>query len=310
MTDSEGVPMDAANQPAAAESGNGTALEGLMRWPDLLSQPIPQPSRTLQIGPDAETDLVDIWLPEGAGLHPTVLMIHGGCWQKEIADRTIMNYAAEALRQEGVAVWNIEYRGVDEEGGGYPGTFLDVARAVDALGERGRSLGLNTNRIVAFGHSAGGHLAVWAAARENLPETSPLYSDDPLHLAGVVNSGGLADLEASAPITDPGCLADIMDQLTGPPSESRADVFSDTSPAALLPVSSKIISVNGAQDRIAPPELGRALTEKVREAGGEADFVNVPVSGHVELIAPGTLAFDIETVALKRLLGLETETAD
>lgn len=279
-------------------------VAGLMTWPDLLDRPLPQPSRTIQIGPDSDIDVVDVWLPEGDGRHPTVLMIHGGCWQKAIADRTIMNYAAEALRQDGIAVWNIEYRGVDEAGGGYPGTFEDVARAADALGKRGLSLGLDTTRVAAFGHSAGGHLGVWLAARPDLPASSPLHANDPFRLAGVVNSGGLADLEASASVTQPGCLANIMETLTGAPSEARPDVFSDTSPAAFLPTEAKIISMNGAQDRIAPPLLGRGLTEKLRAIGGEADFVNIPATGHVELIAPGTLAFEMQTAALKQILGL------
>ena len=59
-------------------------------------------------------------------------MVHGGCWQTEIADRTIMNWVADDLRRRGIAVWNIDYRGVDR-GGGYPGTFQDVAAAADAL---------------------------------------------------------------------------------------------------------------------------------------------------------------------------------
>ena len=122
-------------------------------------------------------------------------------------------------------------------------------------------------------------------------------------LAGVINSGGLADLETSAPVTAPTCLANILDTLTGAPSEERPNVFSDTSPAEFLPLDTRIISVNGALDRIAPPDLGRGLTEKIKAAGGLADYVNVPASGHVELVAPGTLAFDMQVAALKQLLG-------
>ncbi|MEL6758158.1 MAG: hypothetical protein AAFP81_17135, partial [Pseudomonadota bacterium] len=98
----------------------------LLSWGDLLSQDKPTPSTSIQIG-EGETDIVDLWIPETPGPHPVVLMVHGGCWQKSVADRTLMNYAAEDLRQRGLAVWNIEYRGVDEDGGGYPGTYLDVA---------------------------------------------------------------------------------------------------------------------------------------------------------------------------------------
>ncbi|MGB3625429.1 MAG: alpha/beta hydrolase [Henriciella sp.] len=278
-------------------------MAALMTWSDLLAAPKPQPDRTVRTG-SGETDIVDVWLPDGAGPHPTVLMIHGGCWQKSIADRTLMNYAADALRQEGLAVWNIEYRGVDEAGGGYPGTFLDVARGVDALGELGPGLGLETGKVAAFGHSAGGHLALWAAARHKLPAESPLYAEDPLPIAGVVNSGGLADLEVSAPVTQPGCLADILEQLVGAPSEGRPDVYSATSPAEMLPIGVRQISVNGAGDRIAPPILGESYTQKAAGAGDEAGVLIVPASGHVELIAPGTDAFQTQTALLKSILGL------
>ena len=276
--------------------------QSLMSWQDLLSQPMLSPDQTLQTGAGA-TDLVDVWIPEGNGPHPTVIMIHGGCWQKSIADRTLMNYAADALRREGMAVWNIEYRGVDEEGGGYPGTFLDVARAVDALGELGPSLGLNTERVAAFGHSAGGHLALWAASRARIQE-GPLASESPLPIVAVLNSGGLADLEASAPVTQAGCLADIMDTLTGSPSAARPDVFSDTSPSELLPAGVWAYSVNGAEDRIAPATLGEGYTRKAQAAGDEADVLIVPETGHVELVSPGTQAFEAETAILKDMVGL------
>ena len=292
--------------PAAPAAPQEEALmPDLMSWPDLTGQALPSASTSVRTGP-LDTDVVDVWLPEGEGPHPTVLMVHGGCWQKAIADRTLMNYAAAALRDEGMAVWNIEYRGVDEAGGGYPGTFQDVGLAVDALAELGPDLGFDTSRVVATGHSAGGHLAVWAAARPGLPETSPLHTADPLAIAAVLNVGGLADLEASAPVTQPGCLADIMETLTGAPDETRSDVFSDTSPAKLLPLGVVQVSVNGSLDRIAPPELGEGWSAKAAAAGDTARYVEIPASGHVELVAPGTPAFDRQIEILKELLGVET----
>lgn len=275
----------------------------LMTWPDLLNRPRPAPTRTVAFGP-APTDVADLWLPDGAGPFPVVLMVHGGCWQKEVADRTIMNWAAEVLRADGIAVWNIEYRGVDEAGGGYPGTFVDVARAADALRDNGAQYRLKTDRVVAFGHSAGGHLALWLAARPRLPASSKLAGANPLPIAGVVVSGGLADLKASAPVTEASCLADILDKLTGPPGAGRADVFADTSPAELLPLGVAQVSVNGDSDRIAPALLGEGLTARARAAGDPAEAVVVSHTGHVELIAPGTAAFAVEVARIRALLGL------
>jgi acetyl esterase/lipase len=92
-------------------------------------------------------------------------MVHGGCWQTEIADRRIMNWIADDLKKRGIAVWNIDYRGVDRSGGGYPGTFADAAAAADALRARAERYRLDLHPLVAVGHSAGGHLALWLAAR-------------------------------------------------------------------------------------------------------------------------------------------------
>ncbi|MEL7488435.1 MAG: alpha/beta hydrolase [Pseudomonadota bacterium] len=296
LTSCNGETIDPAAPSQAAPKA------AILSWNDLLSRPKPAPPLTVTVGTTPQ-NVAELWLPDEEGPHPVVIMIHGGCWQKAIADRTLMHYAADALARAGFAVWNIEYRGVDEEGGGYPGTFLDVALAADALVEVASERDLDLKRVVAYGHSAGGHLALWLAGRENAPTTSPLRSDAPIDLAGVVNTGGLADLEASAPVTLKSCLADILPSLVGAPSSDRENVFADTSPAELLPLGVAQVSINGAQDRIAPPVLGEAYTEKARAAGDEAIFALVE-GGHVELIAPGTPAFD-ETIAIIRGLAGE-----
>ena len=280
-----------------------TATPKLMGWGDLMGRPLPSTPHSITYG-DRKNDVVDVWIPDGEGPHPVVLMVHGGCWQKAIADRTLMNYAAEDLRQNGMAVWNIEYRGVDEEGGGYPGTFTDVSNAADAMRSYAAEYQLDLDKVAGFGHSAGGHLVTWLATRKNLPADNPLYSADPLPMVGLINTGGLADLEASAPVTQASCLADIMDTLTGLPDDSRSDVFADTSPSELLPGGTTIISVNGDSDRIAPSELGLGFTEKALKAGDTARFVQVKNTGHVELISPQTEAFETQTEILKELLGL------
>tara|TARA_B100000678_G_scaffold10694_2_gene8720 strand:+ start:5346 stop:6236 length:891 start_codon:yes stop_codon:yes gene_type:complete len=288
-----------APTPEATETA--AQSDTLMSWADLLAMERAEPQAVHAYG-ELEQQVIDIWLPEGEGPHPVVLMVHGGCWQKAIANRTLMNYMAEALRQRGLAVWNIEYRGVDEAGGGYPGTFQDVSAAADALIASGADYNLDTSRIVGLGHSAGGHLVTWLAARENVPDGSVLAGGEPLPMRAVINSGGLADLEASAPVTLETCLANIQDQLTGTSTDGREDVFADTSSARLQPSSVPQISVNGAMDHIAPPALGIGYTDVVSQDGGEARFVEVQGAGHVELIAPGTEAFDVQAELIERYL--------
>lgn len=288
-----------------SEIGSNTTeapdMLALLSWGDLLSDEKPTPSVSIEIG-EKPTDLVDLWLPETPGPHPVVLMVHGGCWQKSVADRTLMNYAAEDLRQRGLAVWNIEYRGVDEDGGGYPGTFLDVAAAADALRDHATEHDLDLSRVAGIGHSAGGHLVTWLATRGNLPEDSPLYSAEPLPLVGVINSGGLADLELSVRVTQYDCLGAIMETLVGPESDSRSETFADTSPAELLPVPGRFVSVSGDMDRISPPGLAEALAKRDQQAGGTGEALIIAGNSHVDLIAPGTAAWEAQATLLQNML--------
>ncbi len=286
----------AAGAALIAASGE---LAATMQWPDLLDRPRPAADRRIAYGRDP-LQHVDLWLPAGAAPHPVVLMVHGGCWQTDIADASIMNYIADALRARGIAVWNIEYRGVDRPGGGYPGTFLDVAAAADALGKSGPALGLKVDRVVAFGHSAGGHLALWLAARPKIAATSPLHVGHPLPIGTAISIGGLPDLEAAT--TPPGdtCGADAVHKLTG----DRPNRYADTSPVALLPFATPQVLVNATRDPIAPPAFAEAYAAKARAKGLTVRRVTVPDEGHVELIAPGSAAWTAELAEIERALGL------
>lgn len=275
------------------------AAPALMKWGDLKGRPLPAPTHTVRYGDDP-LQVVDLWLPAGRGPHPVVVMVHGGCWRTDIADRTLMNYAAEDLRRHGLAVWNIEYRGVDRAGGGYPGTFADAAAAVDALPRAAAQYKLKTDKVAAIGHSAGGHLALWLAARSRLPDTSPLYSAAPTKIHTVVSIGGLPDLAVNATAGEAACGADIA--IAGAPTPARPDIFADTSPAALLPMGARQFIVHGAQDRIAPPWLGKAYAEKALASGDSATYIELPDTGHVELVSPGTAAWAAERKLLRDAL--------
>src|ERR1700761_5292314 len=149
---------------------------------------------------DQPSQFVDLWLPKGPGPHPVVIMIHGGCWIQSVADLTLQDFVSEDLRAHGVAVWNIEYRRLGEDGAGYPGTFEDVAKAVDLLGKDAAQYHLSLDHVVAVGHSAGGHLGLWAASRPNLPKSSPLWSAHPQRIDSVVAIGELGDLHDDPPV--------------------------------------------------------------------------------------------------------------
>ena len=266
----------------AALAAAPLAAAPLMRWPDLLNRPQPKPDATIAYGADP-LQHVGLWLPKKAGAHPVVLMVHGGCWQTEVAKADIMNWIADDLRKRGIAVWNVEYRGVDRPGGGYPGTFLDVAHAADLLQRDARKYHLRADKIVVVGHSAGGHLALWLAARGGLPKESPLYAPHPVKLAAAISLGGLPDLQAASVPPGNTCDSEPVAKLVGAPSASRPDVYADTSPAALPDPSIPVTLVNATLDRIAPPAFAKAYAVKRK-----AHRVTIAYEGHVELITPGT----------------------
>ena len=267
-----------------------TPASARLTWPDLVKRPKPAPDATIVYGPD-QMQKVDVWLPKGRGAHPVVLMVHGGCWTTSIADRSLMNWVADDLRREGIAVWNIDYRGVDRTGGGYPGTFTDAAMAADQLTRLAATYHLDTRRVVAVGHSAGGHLALWLAGRGKLPKSSPLATPTPLHIDHVVSLGGLPDLEATAQSPDNGCGTEVVGKLVGTSSAARPDIYADTSVPRLLPLGVPQDLVNGREDRIIPLRFGTDYVARAAAAGDRAELHVMPETGHVELVAPETPAW-------------------
>ncbi|HEY1426594.1 MAG TPA: alpha/beta hydrolase [Caulobacteraceae bacterium] len=270
-----------------AAEATGAAAAKLMDWPDLLGRPMPAATEKIAYGP-GPLQFGELWLPAGAGPFPVVLMVHGGCWLSGVAKLSIMNYAAEDLRRRGVAVWNIEYRGVDRPGGGYPGTFEDVAAGADALQRIAPAHRLRLGRVVALGHSAGGHLVMWLAARGRIPAASVLRADHPLAIAGVVSAGGLPDLEPEA--AEDVCGAGVIGRLVGPPSAAHPNVYVDTSPAELGLGPEPQVQINGEEDGIAPPAFARAYAARMQNP--RLSTIVLPETGHVELIAPGAAAWD------------------
>lgn len=259
-----------------------------LTWAELTGRPRPSPDATIAYGA-ASLQRIDLWRPAGTGPFPVVLMVHGGCWQSAIADRRLMDWVAADLRDHGIAVWNIDYRGVDREGGGYPGTFADAAGAADRLRDEARHHDLDLSRLVAVGHSAGGHLALWLAARRRLCADSPLYVANPLTIPHVVSLGGLPDLEATAASPDNGCGTEVIARLVG---TDRVDPFADTSIPRLLPLGIEQDLVNGREDRIVPYRFATDYVARAAAAAGDPVRLHtVARTGHVELVAPDTAAW-------------------
>lgn len=243
----------------------------------------PQPDMRLAYG-DAPQQFGELWLPKGKGPHPVALMIHGGCWQSSLPGPELLAFQADALRAAGVAVWSISYRRVGHAGGGYPGSFDDVARGTDRLRVLAQRYPLDLKRLVATGHSAGGHLALWAAARPRIT-AGPLKAEAPLPIPAVVAVAGIPDL-AFASRTKL-CGASVDQLLGGAPTPA---LLQDTSPLALLPLHLPQTLMQGAQDRIVPPAASDDYRAKAAALGDKVEVVTLDDAGHFELIAPWTPA--------------------
>jgi acetyl esterase/lipase len=256
-----------------------------MTYGEFKTLPQPKGGERIAYG-SAPSQYVELWEPEGPGPHPVVILLHGGCWQHEVADLDYMNAPALDLQRRGIAVWDVEYRRVDEPGGGYPGTFQDVGRAIDLLRQEAPRHNLDLKRVVALGHSAGGHLGLWAAGRANLPKSSPLHVDDPLPIHAVVSLGGLPDLKGSSEAIALVCGDNIVARLTGPATPEHPDVFADTSPVSLLPLRTPAIMIHGVYDSISPPWHGSNYRRLARAKGDRVEVLAIPDAGHFELVWP------------------------
>ncbi|HZT89228.1 MAG TPA: alpha/beta hydrolase [Stellaceae bacterium] len=250
----------------------------------------------------APSQFGELRLPPASKGRPVAVLIHGGCWQRSYG-LDLMTPLAEDLARQGIAVWNIEYRRLGESGGGYPGTFLDVAAALDTLRGLAPRYGLDLAHVVAVGHSAGGHLALWAAARPRLPKASPLAAPDPLRLSGVVSLSGITDLEAYRN-GGPGACGEpgTIDRVTGAAGRAGQNVYADTSPRALLPLGVPQLVVSGERDRIVPTGFARGYARAATAAGDRVELLEIPDADHFALIDPASSAWGAIRAKLLALL--------
>lgn len=252
----------------------------------LLAQPRAAADQRIAYGPDA-LQFGDLWLPQGSGRHPVIVLIHGGCWRADLPGLELMDYMAADLRDRGYAVWNLEYRRIGHPGGGYPGTFQDVSAGLDHLRAIAAQHRLDLRRVAVSGHSAGGHLALWSAARDRLSPESPLHTADPLMVRGVVSLAGIADLEAYRRTGPDACGGpSTIDGLVGLPEAIGRDVFADTSPPAMLPLGDRQLVISGALDPIVPPRFGADYVDSATAAGDPAQSIVLEGAGHFEVIDP------------------------
>jgi acetyl esterase/lipase len=250
-------------------------------------------------GPDA-AQYSELYRPQGHPLGIAVL-VHGGFWRSAF-DASLGRPLAADLIERGWVAYNIEYRRVGN-GGGWPATFQDVSDAIDLLAD----LDLDTSQVIAVGHSAGGHLATWAAGRSPLGTPGALGRPGApgrlgpparVPLTAVVAQAGVLDL-ANAAITHVGGTA-CRDLLGGKPDEVP-ERYAYADPIARVPLSVPVVCVHSRTDEFVPFAQSEAFVAATAKAGGSAELVEVSGS-HMAHIEPASKAWAAVVDWLPRLL--------
>ena len=206
-------------------------------------------------------------------------MIHGGFWRAKYG----LEYAGhmcEALRASGVATWNLEYRRMGHDGGGWPGTCEDVVAGARHVTELSALHSLDLGRVVAMGHSAGGQLALWLAASLDYP-----LRGRALPLRGVVSLAGVADLRRAWELQ----LGDgVVGQFLGASPEEAPERYAQASPIERLPLGVPSRLICGTEDDVVPIEISRRFVEAAARCGEDARLVPLAGAGHFEPVDPRT----------------------
>jgi acetyl esterase/lipase len=221
--------------------------------------------QSYRYGPE-RSQRADLYLPHGAGPHPVMAVLHGGSWQKRYGKPVMRGLAGDLVRR-GWAVWNIEYRRLGE-GGGWPATFEDVALAIDHLGKLDAPLDLDS--VSLLGHSAGGHLALWAAGRDRLPAGAP-GAGRTVSIKRAIGQAPVCDLAGAYRLWHGGAVRALM----GGSPEELPERYAIGDPLALLPLQMPTLLVHGVEDATVSVELSRHYAERSQALGGSVELVEI-----------------------------------
>ncbi|MCS0601221.1 alpha/beta hydrolase [Streptomyces sp. LP11] len=295
------MPADAAAHRAAAEEKSA------------FSHPPVAPDTTAPYGNHPD-QVIDFYAPHTTGTPqtaPLVVVLHGGAWRSPYDRHHITPFTAH-LAHSGYAVANIEYRrgapektpNATETAGRWPDTFDDVAAALDALPDLARAAlpTADLRRTVLTGHSAGGHLALWAAARHVLPADAPWRTAGPAPLRGVVALAPIADFALAGKLD---VCGDAAAQLLGSRAGAEEDTVTDrrpyADPALLLPTGIATTLVQGSADTVVPQAVAEAYVEAAAKAGETVGLTLLADVGHFPLIDPAANACAVVTEEIAQL---------
>lgn len=225
----------------------------------------------------------DLRLPDGNGPHPVLILIHGGFWRARYA-LDLMDEMAEFFTRQGYLTWNIEYRRVGHAGGGWPGTVQDVAMAIDYLSILAGEVSIDIGRVGVIGHSAGGHLALWQAAREQLALQPGLNLVKPVvRPTAIISLAGVSNLRHMHEVRSED--SPVQAFLGGTPNE-LSDVYRLASPWELLPLGVPQLLVHGTEDDSVPYEQSLHYFEVAEAMQDSVELLTLPGVDHFAIIQP------------------------
>jgi acetyl esterase/lipase len=262
----------------------------------------PEPTALRQYG-DGPLQFGELRIPDGVGPFPVAVTIHGGCWLDRLGEGSITP-AAAALTEAGIATWNVEYRRLGHEGGGWPGTFLDVGAGIDYLRVLATEYPLDLSRVAFVGHSSGAHLAVWAAGRPGLPPESEIRGRSPLPARAAVGIDGPMDLAAwSETRADVQVCGDaVISSLMGGSADVRPIRYRHASPAEMPRIDAAIfLNPAGMMLSLGQPEV---MTTRAQTTGEAVAVHPVPNSNHFQLITPSEEAWSTVLETIQAALGV------
>ena len=232
---------------------------------EILQLPPPKANARIPYG-KAPQQFGDLRLPAGAGPHPVAVFIHGGFW-KNAYSLDHAGHACAALTRAGAATWSIEYRRIGDPGGGWPGTMDDVLHGAEFIKSIAFRYRLDLERMLAVGHSAGGHLVLWLAVQ------------NAVNLRGVIPLAAVSDLRRAWALQ---LSNGVVRQLLGGTPEQVPQRYAATSPIELLPISVPQRLIHGTADDIVPFDMSERFARKSQNA----KLIPLKNAGHFELIDP------------------------
>ena len=277
---------------------------------EILARVPPPADHRIHYGP-LPLQFGDLRLPQLAPARhaPLVVFLHGGWWKAEYG-LEYGGHLCAALKAAGIATWSVEYRRVGNPGGGWPGTFEDVAAGYDFLPALAARFPLDLTRVVVAGHSAGGHLAFWLAGRPHLPATGALAGLHPTAqkttpIRAAVALAGAVDLRLTIDLAGWFTFAhdkqEVVALMGGTPA-AVPDRYRSGNPGDLLPLNIPQYMLQGTEDDQIPPQLPVRWAERGRQMGEHVTVEMIPGADHFDVVDPQSKAWPHVMAAINKAL--------